>query len=69
MEPDLIIVGFCLNDPQPKDQNYSVEREKFDKGLGQSLNMISFWLSRCGLFYIDKRIKTAVYRFSEVHVQ
>ena len=29
IKPDLIVVGFCLNDPQPKSQDYSIEREEF----------------------------------------
>lgn len=29
VDPDLVIVGFCLNDPQPKSQRYSVEGNKF----------------------------------------
>jgi len=28
VDPDLIIVGFCLNDPQPRSQNYSIERAR-----------------------------------------
>jgi lysophospholipase L1-like esterase len=28
VKPDLIVVGFCHNDPQPRGQNYSVEREQ-----------------------------------------
>lgn len=34
VEPDLIIVGFVLNDPQPKSQNYSPERERFQNRFG-----------------------------------
>lgn len=29
VQPNLIIVGFCHNDPQPKSQNYCVERDKY----------------------------------------
>jgi lysophospholipase L1-like esterase len=28
VDPDLIIVGFCINDPQPRGENFSVERSK-----------------------------------------
>jgi hypothetical protein len=31
VEPDLIMVGFVLNDPQTKRQNYSMEREQFEE--------------------------------------
>lgn len=29
VDPDLVVVGFCLNDPQPRGQDYSVERERY----------------------------------------
>jgi hypothetical protein len=29
VQPDLVIVGFCLNDLQPYGQNYSPERERY----------------------------------------
>ncbi len=28
VDPDLIVVGFCLNDPQPRSENYSFERAR-----------------------------------------
>ena len=34
VEPDLIVVGFVLNDPQPHRQNYSVERARFEQRFG-----------------------------------
>jgi len=30
VEPDLVVVGFCVNDPQPKGQDWCVERERYD---------------------------------------
>ncbi len=27
--PDLVVIGFCINDPQPRQQNYAVELERF----------------------------------------
>lgn len=33
IEADLIVVGFCLNDPQPKSQDYSIEREQYSQKL------------------------------------
>jgi len=32
--PDVVVVGFCLNDTQPKSQHYSVEREAFERKHG-----------------------------------
>jgi len=37
-QPDLITLGFVINDPQPKHQNYSVEREQWDKQYGQKID-------------------------------
>lgn len=37
VEPDLIILGFVLNDPQPKSQNYSPERERFEETISRPL--------------------------------
>jgi lysophospholipase L1-like esterase len=30
VDPDLIIVGFCINDSQPRSQTYSIERSRLD---------------------------------------
>jgi len=30
VDPDLIVVGFCVNDPQPRSQSYSSERARLD---------------------------------------
>lgn len=35
VEPDLIVVGFVLNDPQPNRQNYSIERQRFEQRFGE----------------------------------
>ncbi len=40
VEPDLVVLGFVLNDPQPKSQNYSIERERFEKKYGQTIEEI-----------------------------
>lgn len=31
VNPDLVIVGFCLNDPQPKSQDWSIEKDRIDR--------------------------------------
>lgn len=66
VKPDLIVVGFCLNDTQPKSQYYSVERERFDKKYGPSLNSVSRTLSYIGLVCTGRRIEKAVYRLAEI---
>lgn len=66
VKPDLIVVGFCLNDTQPKSQHYSVEREKFDKKYGGFLNSVSRILGHIGLVCTGRRVEKAVYRFAEI---
>ncbi|MCB1791187.1 MAG: hypothetical protein KDJ24_12900 [Gammaproteobacteria bacterium] len=29
VQPDLVVVGFCVNDPQPAAENYSIERTRY----------------------------------------
>lgn len=45
-DPDRICIGFCMNDIQPKRQNYSIEREMFYKA-----NRFSFKLIRNIFFF------------------
>jgi lysophospholipase L1-like esterase len=64
--PDLIVVGFCLNDPQPRSQNYSTEREKLSKStMGRAIRQISQLLTDLGLRYTAKLVNDGFYRFAE----
>jgi len=61
--PDLIVVGFCLNDPQPKRMDYSIEREKLSNSmLGQTVDRLSHFLVDRGLPYTAKLLNDAFYR-------
>ncbi len=40
VQPDLIVLGFVLNDPQPRRHNYSIERETFEKTYGKQLEVM-----------------------------
>lgn len=40
LKPNLTIVGFCLNDPQEKSQDYSKERETFFSKIEPKLNFL-----------------------------
>lgn len=65
VKPDLIVVGFCLNDPQPKGQDYSLEKEEFDKKYANvfyGLNMLSKYAK---LSRISARAKQAIYNIAE----
>lgn len=66
VEPDHIVVGFCLNDPQPKQQNYSVEREKLRTStIGISIHTISYVMQSMGLPYLSQLLKNAFYTSAE----
>jgi lysophospholipase L1-like esterase len=65
-EPDLIILGFCLNDPQPRAQDYSAERERFDRKYGPTLRRIRRGLSFVGLVCMGERLDKAVSRLAEI---
>lgn len=40
VEPDLVVVGFVINDPQPRRQDYSVERERFEEKYGRHIEEV-----------------------------
>jgi lysophospholipase L1-like esterase len=65
VRPDLIIVGFCINDPQPKSQDYSIEREKFDAKYARAFTSLKYRFGRIGLPAIAVLIKNAAYGFAE----
>lgn len=44
VQPDLVTLGFVLNDPKPRRQNYSPEREYFEQTFGEFTD----WLSNEG---------------------
>ncbi len=44
VRPDLVVVGFCVNDPQPKSENYAVELERYRR-LFDAIQ----WMARFGL--------------------
>jgi len=43
IEPDLVIVGFCINDPQEKFQNYSKEREEYFSKIKPLLSFLKHY--------------------------
>lgn len=64
--PDLVVVGFCLNDPQPRSQEYSVEREAFERGAPARLARAVFGAMRAaGLPYAAKLLEDAFQRAAE----
>ena len=58
--PDLVIVAFSFNDPQPKAHNYSIEKEQFDKKYGDLRTSISNRLIDFGLPLTAKTAQEAL---------
>ena len=66
IDPDLVVVGFCLNDPQPKPQAYSPEREAFDRKHGPRLDWTAMRCRTVGLREFGKALRRAAYRIAEL---
>jgi hypothetical protein len=65
-KPDLVIVGFCINDTQPKIREYSVEKEEFNKKYEASIDKIVARLTSVGLPFIGKATKGSVYGVAQL---
>jgi hypothetical protein len=64
VEPNRIVVGFCINDPQPKGQDWSVEREAFEHRHHFFFDLLE-GLRALGLHKLHTRLKVAAYTFAE----
>ena len=65
VEPDRIVYGFCLNDPQPDEQTYSVERERFEERYGGGIEAVTGALDKVALLQWSKLVKKAIYGLAE----
>jgi lysophospholipase L1-like esterase len=66
VNPDLIVVGFCLNDPQPKRQDWSTETEKLSNSImGRAIDKTSRLLLDLRLPYVGKLLNDSFYRSAE----
>ena len=64
--PDRIVVGFSFNDPQPKAQNYSVERDKLSSSIvGRTIDSISEVMIQVELPYVGRLLNQTFYRLAE----
>ena len=63
--PDLVVVGFCLNDPQRRSQDYSEEKTKFQTENQEKINACVENLESLGLKRIGALYKQAVYNRAE----
>ena len=64
VDPDLIVIGFCLNDPQVREQNYSIERETLNQEYG--IDWMTKRLSNLGLEQIARHLRKAIYKSAEL---
>lgn len=65
LQPDLIMVGFCINDPQPKSQNYSVEREQFENRYRRLFASARYRLGSVHLSAVGELAVAAAYGLAE----
>ncbi len=65
VQPDLILIGFCSNDPQPQSEDYSVEKEKFQKKWNNTLTNISTSMSFIRLPYLGEVLINFIYLMQE----
>jgi len=66
VQPDLVVVGFCLNDPQPRSQEYSIEKELLDnKFVTRIVQNISLILKFFKLNYIGTLVKDTYYKTAQ----
>lgn len=64
IKPDLIIVGFCINDPQPLSEDYSVEKERFNQRFEKLINAFQKRMSFIRLQYAGDLIKQFIYKLA-----
>lgn len=65
VKPDLIIVGFCYNDPQPKSEGYNPEGIFFYEKYGSIIEAIKCRMAFLGLRYIAVLAESALYDILE----
>jgi len=65
VKPDLLVVCFCFNDPQPKSQNYSKERSRFDSSIGKILKLFKWKMNSVRLSYVGDFIQKSIYSLAE----
>jgi lysophospholipase L1-like esterase len=63
--PDLIVVGFCFNDPQPGPQDYSAEKARFDDHYGPHIEQLRRAMASVGLRHTGDAVKKAAYLLAE----
>ncbi|HJQ35398.1 MAG TPA: SGNH/GDSL hydrolase family protein [Pyrinomonadaceae bacterium] len=65
VSPDLVVVGFCVNDPQPKAENYSPELDRFEARYGRLLTSAEYRLSQARLHALGALVRKAALGLAE----
>lgn len=66
VEPDLIVVGFCSNDPQPGRMDHSVERENLRRSMtGRAVVRAEVFVRRIGFPYLARLGRDGFYALAE----
>jgi hypothetical protein len=68
VKPDLILIGFCINDPQPKSMDWSIERENFIHSKTYYYLSIPLHIFKAMyLSNIASRFNDAIFNFAEIY--
>ena len=65
-QPDQVVVGFSLNDPQPRNQDFSEEKQAFRQRVESTLSWLEQALGVVGLPRIGAASRLATYRAAEL---
>ena len=67
VDPDLIVVGFCFNDPKPTRQNYSIERERLEESSARRrVARVQGYLRAARLPYVSDLVGNAFFATAEM---
>ncbi len=66
VDPDLIVVGYCLNDPQPRGEDYSIEKDRLRKTTAsKAILTISEKMQDVGLRYLAELLYDSYFLLAE----
>ncbi len=62
VKPDLIVVGFCVNDPQPKSEDFSIEKYAFENKWGSKINKVKNCFYKLKLYFFGDLMANFLYK-------
>ena len=66
VEPDLVVVGFCSNDPQPGRMDHSIERENLRRSMtGRGVVRAAVFVRSLGFPYVSRLLRDGFYALAE----